>query len=917
MDLSSPISHVEREEHLSNDVNLCLGPHPNRQATHSPFIPGMDADDVEREPLLPEELDEFPVYPIIHLIKADIEHFIDTPLSYDALSAPDLTYSLVQPLYDKYSKMRNMATVFCFLLNRVHFLRDQALSSIPLSQSRAALCELIAIKLLRDYAESTMGLATVMTTSWCIFAGAGPEVLAKVDESTGDVDVNERVGNAIELAIIGQAKRFIKSAAFQKVIDCIWSGKIVYQAESDHSFLSDTYKRKSIHFYDPRKAPLLDHYRLKVPAVRSVLEYIEFLVLFILYVIALEGNDPNSVNLAEGSFMLYAFGFTLDKVAAMQEHGMRVYSANLWNAFDVAFITIFISYASFRAYGLNYDESWAKAIGVDILALGACMMFPRLAFVTLSNNLMVLSLRSMFYEFVVLMLLAAFCFCGFLYALWTLGKSSSISYTPGTIFWWMLDLYFGLDASGFDRATTFHPIFGPVLMVVYACLSNTLLVTVLVSILSHTFSTISGDAVAECMFRRAVTTIEGVKADALFSYQPPLNIFAFIVMLPLSYILNRRWFHKVNVFMIRVTSFPILICIAIYERQKMIHETTTMQETVSSMIEAALEKIPKRFRRLTIVETLTGSGHEIEAIFDLEEELAEEAESKRVSQEASRRHTMSDARDFSADEAEPKKDDGVAESSAVAFPSVSDTTSVVELGPDQPTFSATVESSPNRSEHIPLLEHLRLRRKSSRNDRRPSTTLLIPPDPHLLAPGLPATVAPSPLAQIFHPIVFDDDTEEAVSDFGEGSGSQRGFQPSTSNPISYGPASRRISTSRHKRTKTSEAGGNAGALMRRRTQSAYPAGAPLIRAGLFSALESANTPMSTSPENIDGRPNYHMHHLEPQTVMEIENEEAAVDGHGGNPDVTGPPVLKERLDKIEERQLKIERLLETIVSKLG
>jgi hypothetical protein len=41
----------------------------------------------------------------------------------------------------------------------------------------------------------------------------------------------------------------------------------------------------------------------------------------------------------------------------------------------------------------------------------------------------------------------------------------------------MLDLYFGLDATGFERATTFHPIFGPFLMVTFACLSNTLLLT--------------------------------------------------------------------------------------------------------------------------------------------------------------------------------------------------------------------------------------------------------------------------------------------------------------------------------------------------------------------------------------------------------------------------------------------------------
>jgi len=72
----------------------------------------------------------------------------------------------------------------------------------------------------------------------------------------------------------------------------------------------------------------------------------------------------------------------------------------------------------------------------------------------------------------------------------------------------------------------FHPVLGPVLMVTYACLSNTLLLTgeskvtlnlgtrslepsVLVSILSNTFAKISEDAAAEAMFRKAVSTIEG------------------------------------------------------------------------------------------------------------------------------------------------------------------------------------------------------------------------------------------------------------------------------------------------------------------------------------------------------------------------------------------------------------------------
>lgn len=83
-------------------------------------------------------------------------------------------------------------------------------------------------------------------------------------------------------------------------------------------------------------------------------------------------------------------------------------------------------------------------------------------------------------------------------------------------------------------------------MVSYAFLSNTLLLTVAVAILGNTFAIISQDAAAESMFRKAVATIEGVKGDAVFSYQLPFNILAIVILYPLSFILNARWFHKIN-----------------------------------------------------------------------------------------------------------------------------------------------------------------------------------------------------------------------------------------------------------------------------------------------------------------------------------------------------------------------------------
>jgi hypothetical protein len=217
--------------------------------------------------------------------------------------APDLTYTLLKPLEEKYATIQrkgNCSVVFCFLLNRVHFLHDKTLVTSAVSRSRAALCEILATRALREYGDNTLDLALVITTSWPVYSGADEELMQQsLDELNLDVeDLEHYVGNAIEMAILGSAKRFIKSPACQKVIDsiyrfvttsldktgtsctdmmqwqmCISSAKqpcdsirrelthgLVTRSHKSHEH-PQTYKRTPIHFYDPHKAPLLDHYR--------------------------------------------------------------------------------------------------------------------------------------------------------------------------------------------------------------------------------------------------------------------------------------------------------------------------------------------------------------------------------------------------------------------------------------------------------------------------------------------------------------------------------------------------------------------------------------------------------------------------------------------------------------------------------
>jgi len=106
-------------------------------------------------------------------------------------------------------------------------------------------------------------------------------------------------------------------------------------------------------------------------------------------------------------------------------------------------------------------------------------------------------------------------------------------------------------------------------MVMFAFLGNTLFLTILVSMLSNTFSKIVADATAEIQFRRAVLTFEGVKSDAIFAYRPPFNILALIILVPLRFVVTPRWFHKIHITAARVLNFPLLLAINIYERRRL------------------------------------------------------------------------------------------------------------------------------------------------------------------------------------------------------------------------------------------------------------------------------------------------------------------------------------------------------------
>lgn len=148
-------------------------------------------------------------------------------------------------------------------------------------------------------------------------------------------------------------------------------------------------------------------------------------------------------------------------------------------------------------------------------------------------------------------------------------------------------------------------------MVTFAFLGNTLFLTILVSMLSNTFSTIASNATAEVQFRHAVFTLEGVKSDAIFAYQPPFNILALVILVPLKFVVSPRWFHKIHVFSVRLLNLPLLLIIAMAERHK-------LWEQAGNLSTKAVEPTKKTRKNMWFWEKWRITAHsDIETVFEI------------------------------------------------------------------------------------------------------------------------------------------------------------------------------------------------------------------------------------------------------------------------------------------------------------
>lgn len=425
---------------------------------------------------------ECKVYENIHRIRREMVNSIDDPYSLEQLRAPRMNLSVVRPLVDQFYEMKDVSIVYCLLVNRTQFIREQSFATHhqTVNLSRALLCELVAEKVLRRYNENNPGpkgllrLANILVSGFEPFQNAPQQVIQEnlhamhwALKRKGGRSENKLT--ALEVAIVSESKSFLASSACQKVMDAIYRGKLVYTPSSFIDIIPDHWKRRPISLYDPRRGPLLNQYRLIVPRTRNAIEIGQFVVLLILYTIVMFGREnrlTTAYTMWELVFDIYGCGWVLDQFASVLEHGWHVYSQNLWSFLDVTFACLFSVYFVLRMHAFSIadnDKSMHMArTALDVLSIAAPVLIPRLAFNVMSENMLFVSLRAMFSDFMTLTALAVWSFAGFLLSMKWLHNGAHESITIGK---WMVWIWFGLDGTGIQESPDFHWFLGPALMI--------------------------------------------------------------------------------------------------------------------------------------------------------------------------------------------------------------------------------------------------------------------------------------------------------------------------------------------------------------------------------------------------------------------------------------------------------------------
>lgn len=338
----------------------------------------------------------------------------ETTLSWDQLRSPQVSQFLVKPMQQQIRAQHfTRATLYALMANCLQFNKEgeRYPGNAGTSSTRAKVCELLALKLLKEY--NTRELIDALAYDFYPLQGlpgAGVPNSPRRTPPSPKLPLIASRTSTLEVAIRASAKHFLAHPLVVQQLEAIWSGAITFHSSADslhrepppdagrngnghigkaddrtpllgHQSMESHYVppgRRTAILYDPRQASLFKLSRLRVPRYRSFLSTISLAVLICLFLAVLTERSVQITGL-ELVFWFWSAGFMLDELVGFNEQGFALYIMSFWNIFDLGILLLLIVYYCMRAYGVFLvDPHHWNDMAYDVLAANAILLLPHL-----------------------------------------------------------------------------------------------------------------------------------------------------------------------------------------------------------------------------------------------------------------------------------------------------------------------------------------------------------------------------------------------------------------------------------------------------------------------------------------------------------------------------------------------------------
>lgn len=428
-------------------------------------------------------------------------------LKYEQLKQPEINLALIKPLtteildkangvslnnkiYKDFKMAENkpsLLVIHILLIIRYEFLiqSESNLIIYDLLTTKATVCELLAIRMLREY---------------------------KALDRINLLFVNPlKKFTTIELAALSKSKKFLSQPVIIQVLNKFYNGELIKNEYNDEE---SPLLNQNISNYRYQRLSLgkVNERSIYVPKYQSLIINIKNFVFTILHISIILRHSPSFTNtILETAFLALGINFNYEFIIKVWYIDYQFLSKILWFYLDffILLLVDFIIILKILVVANKLDSSTYY----EIFSLLAIMLIPRN--LAIFNNYKFFNLIILGFKKMMLNMMGLFClFLSLISGFYVSFISLNFHRSNYEIAFDLLQIFFGFTPAVWQNWNTYHSL-GKFVQVMYLFLSHFIISAILAIVLSEVFSTVSSNITEEFEYFKTVNLLVYFKTSTL------------------------------------------------------------------------------------------------------------------------------------------------------------------------------------------------------------------------------------------------------------------------------------------------------------------------------------------------------------------------------------------------------------------